>query len=127
MEALKYIVGGIACLILLYFLLKKLFNHVTVSDYEYLELISHVEWRAGRDIRKEMMRKKRGNISGPAFYGAMARLEDQDLIEGQYEIDEVLGQKIQRRQYKKKSGGIRKQNELHLKDHAVTGGMPIAT
>ena len=105
--------------------LKWLFNIAIVGDYEYLELISHVEWKSGREIRAEMIQKKHGRISGPAFYAAMARLEDQNLIEGKYADKVVCGVDIRERQYKKKPGGTRKQHELHLQGTKRPGDVPV--
>lgn len=123
MEVLRWICYIVAALVLLYHLNKKLFYYIDVDPYEYLELISYVEWRSGRDIRLEMMRRKKGRIDSYIFYRAMVRLEDAKLIERKYVLKQVHGFEIKEPQFRKTSGGSKKQDEHEHEKKAEEAGV----
>jgi len=54
---------------------------------------------AGHKVR-ECLKQQGVVISGPAFYQAMARLEEADFVMGRYENEVVEGQVIKRRVYR---------------------------
>lgn len=80
MTDLQKILVSVSTLVLLYLLYRKLFNIVSVNRYEYLSVITF-EWKPARQIRKEMEEKVRGKIRMLSFYRAMARLQDEKIIE----------------------------------------------
>ncbi len=53
----------------------------------------------GHEIR-DYLKIQGIRISGPAFYQAMARLEDAEFVKGRYESEVVEGQVIKRRVYR---------------------------
>lgn len=62
--------------------------------------------RSGREIRDALLAfNERKN--GPAFYQAMARLEDAGLVEGWYEQKSIHDQTVRERWYKITGDGVR--------------------
>src|SRR6185295_12171995 len=54
--------------------------------------------RLGRELRRELARHG-VRRSGPAFYQMMARLEDAELVAGEYDQKVIAGQIIKERRY----------------------------
>lgn len=60
----------------------------------------------GHELRERL--KKLGiNKSGPAFYQAMARLEEAEFVTGRYEFEVVEDQSLRRRVYKITGNGLK--------------------
>jgi DNA-binding PadR family transcriptional regulator len=55
---------------------------------------------AGQEIREYLKKNHGFRISGPAFYQAMARLEEAGFVQGQYKSEVIEGQIIKRRVYR---------------------------
>jgi hypothetical protein len=54
---------------------------ITVDRYEYLELLNLTSWKAGRELRHEMQRRKGGRIDTVVFFADISKLADEQLIE----------------------------------------------
>lgn len=62
---------------------------------------------AGRVIRKRLAEDQRIRISGPAFYQAMARMEDAKFVEGKYVQRTIGGQLVKERTYTILGAGVK--------------------
>jgi DNA-binding PadR family transcriptional regulator len=59
----------------------------------------------GRELR-ERLAKQGTELSGPAFYQMMSRLEESKLVEGWYNQKTLEGQVIRERQYRLTGDGV---------------------
>jgi hypothetical protein len=92
------LVLGIA--LLLTFFLLPLFPGEPIKQEEFLEVLSHTEWKAGRNILKEFNTLKGTNVSYNRFYRMMRNLTEDGLIEARENLDEFG----RRREFKKVEG-----------------------
>jgi hypothetical protein len=83
---------GMAALLLLWKFFRR--KYVSVHKYEYLEIMSYKDWKAGLLIRREMQVKKSGLIDSGIFYVNMMELEDEGLIERRIITGEYFNVKI---------------------------------
>lgn len=78
-------------------------NHAEVDKYEYLEVLSYTEWKAGRTIRKELEKLKGGYLGGVEVYHNLAELAEEGLVEFR-DLEDEDGKL---REFRKKPGGRR--------------------
>lgn len=85
-----------------------------VNKYEYLDLLSHTEWKEGRVIMSQMEKLKRGRINGVSFYADMAELVREELI-----VERLIPSATPRLkicEFKLTEGGIRRRLDEHQRD-----------
>jgi len=80
-----------------------------VDRYEYLEILSFQEWKAGRLIKKEMEGLKGGWIDSGTFYIDLYLLEEEGLVERRLVSNISPGPDLH--EFRKKIGGKRKKRE----------------
>ncbi len=59
----------------------KFFSSISVDRYEYLALLSFINWRRARNLREEMGRRAERRIRVQGFYDALCDLESEGLVE----------------------------------------------
>ena len=80
----------------------------------------------GRQLR-ERLTQEGTDLSGPAFYQMMSRLEDSKLVEGWYTEKVVEGQRLRERHYRLTGEGIKACNatlRFYNRPKAARGSLP---
>ncbi len=128
-----YFVFGVVVLLCTVIVVYRRFSqrYVSVDIYEYLDLLSLHRWKEADEIRKEMEKKKGGDVSIPRFYAAMSQLEMDGLVESR--LNEASTPEKQKargfariKEFKLNEDGRRKRLELQDVVTSDRGGFKFA-
>jgi len=98
------------------FLLLMIFSIISIwrerkvirDRYEWLDVLSHYEWKRTLQIRDEMSKLKGKKVEGIVMYIDLSRLEEERLVEGRVKKMRMHGYLLTSREYKLTPSGTRR-------------------
>ncbi len=83
-----------------------------LSIYDYMTVLRTTEWKAGRQVQRDMLRYFRVNLSYGTLYTDMRRLEEEGFVESK--DSETRAGLV--REFRLTNGGLRRKNFRSVPD-----------